>query len=291
METEIETVTEVVVDVAETVVDAVPEKIIHRIGLRMGAIWAKPWVPATVLGVGGIGVGLGIGWVVTKRIEKKRMQQQIDDVQLFVDTQMSLFGEDPIEELGQPDPKAEEVISDYYVEVVEEYTDNLQDITSRRIYTTQELDDDAEIAIEEEEEEDGEPVQNVFAKTGADWDYEIELNTRNGKDPYVIHVDEFVADEMEYSQSTVTYYAGDDVLADENDAPIYGYEAMFGELKFGHGSGDKSVVYIRNEPFAQEWEVLLHTGRYAVEVEGQSIEAIYEGRELKHSNPQRFRDE
>lgn len=162
------------------------------------------------------------------------------------------------------------------------------------------LDEEAEMMIEEDEEleaaldeseEAFEPeVNNIFAGNDEDWDYEAELSTRTATNPYVIHIDEFVEDSMDFHQKTVTYYAGDDIMADETDTPLYGYYNLMGELKFGHGSKDPNVVYIRSEAFQTEWEVLLHQGSYAIEVEGMHIEQQYETKELKHSVP-RFRPE
>lgn len=124
-----------------------------------------------------------------------------------------------------------------------------------------------------------------------EWDWEAEKNTRTKEEPYVIHRDEFFADEMGYTQSTVTYYAGDDVMTDELDTPIYGHTAMVGELNFGHGSGDPSVVYIRSELLEHEYEVVRHPGFFLVEVMGETIEAEYKDQDLKHSAVRKFRME
>jgi len=151
---------------------------------------------------------------------------------------------------------------------------------------------EVEDVTDEEEEEDVQTIDvyNVFAQSDDSWDYEAELSLRSADEPYVIHVDEFLADEMDYTQVTVTYYAGDDIMTDEADVPIYNYSEMMGALKWGHGSKDSGVVYIRNEVLKREWEVLLHQGLYSVEVLGHTIEQGYEEQELKHS-VQKFRRE
>lgn len=130
--------------------------------------------------------------------------------------------------------------------------------------------------------------QNVFAKPDGDWDYEAELSTRNPLNPYILHRDEFMGNEMDYRQETMTYYAGDNVMVDPQDNPIYNYPDLMGELHFGHGSNDPNVVYIRNEGIHMEWEVLLSTGTYAYEVMGLAAEAEAED-ELRHSGPLKFR--
>ena len=171
-----------------------------------------------------------------------------------------------------------------------------------------ELEEEAELLLEEDEleeaiaeqmheeifdndEENLPEIRNVFENhLGPNWNYEDELSIRTADQPYVISVDEFVADEAGCDQATVTYYQGDDIMADEFDVPMYGFNEMMGPLKFGHGSNDSGVVYIRNEKLGLEWEVLLHNGRFDVEVLGNDVEDAYAKAELKHSVP-RFRDE
>jgi hypothetical protein len=144
------------------------------------------------------------------------------------------------------------------------------------------------IAILRTEVEEEPIVTNVFANLDEGWNYETELATRDPKIPYVIHQEEFINDEMGYHQETLTYYSGDDIMADSHDTPIYGYGDLMGELKFGHGSRDKNVVYIRNEGIHMEWEVLRHSGHFSIEVLGLEAEKEIEQNELRHS-VQKFR--
>jgi hypothetical protein len=156
-------------------------------------------------------------------------------------------------------------------------------------YSEFELDWDAELALEEDELEDADEIVNIFAGTDEEWDYDLEIS-RRGSDPYTLHVDEFVANELDYDQHTMTYYVGDDILADENDVPVYNYSTIVGNLNFGHGSKDPNLVYIRSENLRTEWEIIRHTGWFEVEVRGLEIESQYEDQELRHArSPQRFR--
>lgn len=147
-----------------------------------------------------------------------------------------------------------------------------------------------------EEGEPGNPhtfVQNIFSapRSLADWDEEYEVANRVDGEPYVIQVEEFIENANEYHQQTVTYYMGDDIMADESDTPIYGHAELMGELKWGHGTNDPNVVYIRNDERKQEWEVLRHTGHYGVEILGLEIENEYETQDIKHSSNYKFRDD
>lgn len=173
--------------------------------------------------------------------------------------------EAPVVEDSVLEDTVEEIIFDDEVEVYD------TPIEVEEVY-------DAPIEVPEER------MINIFT-VDDDWDYELEYEKR-GNGIYIIHADEYIQGDYEFKQETVTYYAEDDIMADMEDTPIYNYYDRMGELKFGHGSKDKSVVYIRNERLNREWEVLLHHGSYEVEVKG-----LYEdGGELKHSL-RKFRDD
>lgn len=136
----------------------------------------------------------------------------------------------------------------------------------------------------------GETV-NVFAASDEDWNYEEELAQRSEDLPYVIHKDEFYQEELGFSQTTLTYYQGDDVLVDEEDQQINGYSGIIGELKFGHGSADERTFHVRNHKLHAEYEILLHDGTFASEVLGIIAEdELTRGDDLRHS-ARRFREE
>lgn len=133
-----------------------------------------------------------------------------------------------------------------------------------------------------------EPI-HVFTVPDDDWDEELELSNRHREVPYIIHQDEYIADDMGFHQETLTYYQGDDIMADVSDTPVYNYQGLMGELRFGHGSKDPGVVYIRNEVLHIEWEILLHQGSFEQEVMGLKLEDETEDN-LRHS-VQKFRQD
>ena len=140
-------------------------------------------------------------------------------------------------------------------------------------------------------------VHNIFKDTAApaqaspEWDYdaEDEYRAQHPDGPYPIHVDEFTRNDLGYRQETLTYYAQDDILAQQDDTPVYNYAKLTGELKFGYGSNDPGVVYIRNAGIRTEWEILHHDASFAEEVHGLSVEEEYEEQDLKHSADRKFR--
>lgn len=156
------------------------------------------------------------------------------------------------------------------------------------------LTDDVEANNDTLDEINGALVRrNIFDDTNDSWDYELERQNRTKETPYVIHADEFQTDEMGWdSQTTLTWYAGDEILTDSHDVPIYNPHTVVGELRFGHGSGDPNVVYVRNERLEAEYEVLRDMGSYEIIVLGgtSELEAQYEESDLRHSRiPNKFR--
>jgi len=152
-------------------------------------------------------------------------------------------------------------------------------IIEREGYDTrnEDIPDEAEIiTVTEVVEQEDAPVINIFRNEDGDWDWDEEsagrLQKLLGQEPYILHCEEFFNDEKDFHQSTLTYYEGDDILADETDQIIYNHAGLLGDMRFGHGSKDPNVVYIRNEKMKCEWEVLRHTGHYSIEIAGNHLE-------------------
>lgn len=124
-------------------------------------------------------------------------------------------------------------------------------------------------------EEPREPItRNVFrdAQVNDEWDWHKERTKRSPLAPYVIHREE--RDEQDaYDSVTYTYFEIDDVLCNERDEVFDAQERerIVGEAnleKFGHGSGDASVVYIRNDHLEMDIEVCHSPNSYVEEVHG-----------------------
>jgi len=127
-----------------------------------------------------------------------------------------------------------------------------------------------------EEEESEEPeAENAFERPPLPpWEYDREMAGRTGEHPFIMHYEEFQQSECSH-QLTITYFEGDDVLVDESDEVITKKDEVVGMDnlgKFGHGSNDPNVVYIRNPKLDVEYEVLLHKGHYAIEILGLNPE-------------------
>jgi hypothetical protein len=217
----------------------------------------KPLSTYILSGVGGFGVGV-LASYIPNMIRKRTI--------VVV----------PAESTAKPYLAVKNVIDTELLELLEE---------EARINSTIETEDDASSIFVEDAIETN-PI-NIFTIPGGDqWDEEYEMSQRTHDAPYIIHADDYVSDEFGFKQETVTYYEGDDIMATMADVPIYNWTSMMGELRWGHGSKDKNVVYIRNETMRKEWEVLRESGSFEEIVRGLDAE----GGELKHSL-RKFRDD
>lgn len=228
-------------------------------------------ISATTCAVGGI-AGYFLGKRRAEQYELHIVQPTVEQLELFevketVDHMVELI-------VDEDDGYIQAIVERQHVDPTEE-----EDLADRVLTRNQEIEDQLEAKV------------SVFVVDDGDWDYEAEINTRNPAGPYIIHVEEFIGDEMGYRQETVTFYAGDQIMSDNDETPLYGYESLMGELKFGHGSRNPDIVYIRNEIIHMEWEVLLDQGSFAEQVRGLRAEEDLDN-EIRHSTTvQKFRQD
>lgn len=131
-----------------------------------------------------------------------------------------------------------------------------------------------------------EVIRNVFQEHGrrtveeGEWDWHAERSKRSPDRPYIVHTDERL--ELEYEEMTLTYYSVDDVVCNDRDEifDMEDRELKLGEanlLRFGHGSGDPSIVYIRNDTLELVFEVVLSPNSFSEEVHGFAHDSGYHG--------------
>jgi len=90
---------------------------------------------------------------------------------------------------------------------------------------------------------------------------------------YIITLDEFNENINEFGQGNLTYFSGDDTLMDSRDEEVVSdIRKLVGDdtlNRFGQGSRDPRVVYVRNEKLGMDFEIALSENRYEVEVLGE----------------------
>lgn len=196
------------------------------------------------------------------------------------------YSEDQIQDYraGVPDADLSDVESDPTFlkklaesSIVAEVKEIVQDkIESETLASDDELHDFAE-------SDDGYPEperKNIFDRDESDQagfpissDHDhyraIEADRLAGK-PYIMSVDEFMEDDS-YEKISITYYEGDDVLADERDMPIDDEDSIVGRdnlERFGWESKDKNTVYVRNDKMEIFWEIARSEQAYTDMVAG-----------------------
>lgn len=237
-------------------------------------------LPATaVVGVASFAAGFGVCYFIKRQQENMRLYEEYE---MAFQEETEEEGNDEVGNvmtLGTP--PAEDIF---------------QHPTMKGRVTYHDVKDIPNIMADEEEapeeEEDDEPVAqivSIFTDQTDDWDMDAEIEGRDEESPYILHIEEFMNDERGYGQTTLTYYEGDDVLVDDKDVPIYNQSGTVGNLRFGHGSNDQNVVYIRNAKLHSEFEVILDHGFYEHEILGVDITTDLSRKDgVKHSQP-RFR--
>jgi hypothetical protein len=103
------------------------------------------------------------------------------------------------------------------------------------------------------------------------FDLEEEEKHRTPDKPYILSFEEFNRGEFDYQQITLSYFEGDDTLCDEKDEPITDSDTVVGDdnlTRFGHGSKDNNILYIRNEKMDLDFEVVRSPGKFIHEILG-----------------------
>lgn len=238
-------------------------------------IYRNKWVQIGAVSAVLIGGGVGTAIYIYRRKKQQKPTPKPESNQLNFFDHVVTSNDAVVIEIN-PSPKFEDLPEDAIIIEMPSVMDY------NKIST-----DDSE---ETEDQNDEPPTPyNIFGNGSQKiWNHDEEVASRSTEEPYVLHEDEFIENESGYNQTTVTYYAGDDIMADQEDTPIYNYSGLMGELKFGHGTTDVNVVYIRNDMHKKEWEVLLHPGKFAIEVLGHQYDD--EEVSLQHS-VHKFREE
>jgi hypothetical protein len=291
-------VVEEVVDKAIEGVDALDHAshvaaVATKRGLR---VLKRPQSVAVILGLTGVvvGAGLGVGayFLLRKRLSAKYeayAQQEIEEVRASykrrvrrqeyntpeeaAEAMHAYQGEDIRPDFNRLSPREQAEVKLVVKNMLGEETETK--VIRGRGGEPGYVEVETETTIEENEFIDDRPI-NPF-----DWNQDVELSKRDPESPYVISFEEFNENSTDWEQNNLVYYEEDDVLADERDNPVPEIEATVGydNLKrFGHGSKDPNVVYIRNERTEALFEIIRNPGSFSDQVVG-----------LKHSDSPRKR--
>jgi hypothetical protein len=195
--------------------------------------------------LGGVGIGVVVGFVVGYRWNKEKIkaeafkQSEIEVAKIREVYQQRIVA-------AQPKPSVDEVIEEKGYSPVEEERPTKPPVPVTPASAPPVV------------------IYDGGKSKDRDWNFPEELSKRSPDHPYIIHQDEFMQDESAYSKTIYTYYAGDDTLVDTDGHPLPHADLVVGQdnLKFGHGTDDIDVVYVRNEKLELEMEICRSAERY-----------------------------
>lgn len=231
---------------------------------------------------GGLLVGGGATYLVVNQQLKKKYQaiadEEIDSVKQHY-SEMSMRNKvgvysDPANLVEEPAEEKSEQTK--YEEVVSELEYETDDETVKKTVVKT-----AEGVVQETEEVE---VRNIFDQP------QPSIGQRDPEIPYKISTDEFMDDDLGFDKVTLTWFAGDNTLIDENEEPIPDVMRTVGEdnlLRFGEDSDDNDTVFVRNERINTDFEVVRDPQKYAVAVLGLFDEESMYTRSRKPKNDER----
>lgn len=217
-------------------------------------------------------VSAAVAGVVTHHFTKKHLKAKYEEVisQELEDAKKFYSRLHKTDEYSDPVKLAEKYEDDPDSEMVSEAVEAIQRYSPSEVEKPVETEE----ALIIEEKTETVVRKNIFTEAQADGDgfkLEEEMKNRRPDRPYVISYDEFFENEPEFEEMSLTYFEGDDVLVDDRDQHIDDTEGLVGNanlLRFGHGSKDKNVVYIRNERLQLNIEVMHSHGKFTETVLG-----------------------
>ena len=212
--------------------------------------------------IAGMGVGVAIGFTVGYKVAEKRLKLKYSKIAEDEIVKMRTYYQQKVV-AAEPKPPIDIVVEERRYDEAEQ---RAIDETNAR-FPAEEEDEETHVVQEIIEETIQVNVFDTIEPEGP-WDYSVEHKRRQPDVPYIIHVDEFNQNEPEHEQLIYTYYEIDDVLADSRDNTIDDMDAVvgLGNLgRWGHGSGDEHIIYIRNEELKLDFEVVRDRGSYEAE--------------------------
>lgn len=232
-------------------------------------------------------VGAGIGAFVAYKITQKRLEAKFDEELSEQIAAARSFTKRLAKEgeFESPESAVKALVPDEIVDQIHTYQGRETPVPYNKPEKI-----DPRPPVEQVVVEEVVNVTNVFVEAEKnekpdvrDWDYNAEIADRelNPDVPYAISFEEFNENEPGHEQTTLTYYAMDDTLADTQDKPVDNTEYTVGDdnlNRFGDGSGDPNIVYVRNEKISMDFEVVRSNGSYQREVLGMDPD-----NELQHS--------
>lgn len=217
----------------------------------------KVWLFVGLTAVGALSVGFGGGYLfaqkkLTKEFEEE-LERQVTQAKAFYSVAKKQAEEKPESPL--------EALAEVTARDAEKF---LIDAAGRAMTKYQSVAADTPFEVPEN------PLKNVF-KAPVPTRAELGPETLEEGMPVRIDKDTFNQSEFEFDQVELTYYAGDDILADEKDEVVD--QTVRSQWVGNHNLAafadpDLTEIYVRNIRHKIDYEISRSEGKYSEEVAG-----------------------
>lgn len=240
--------------------------------------------------------GLAAGHILTKKKLvsefEVRLQEEIEGTRNFY---AAVYKPDENNRPRTVREVAEDVLGQDAVKAFHDYT---QYSKGDKEEVAVEIEETEAVVEEPIEEEPAAPIKrNIFeeSKDGVtEFDYGLEVPRRGPTRPFIITFDEFNEGAEGFETISLTYFEGDDTLMDDQQMPFSDSDGVVGDdnlTRFGYGSGDANMLYIRNPGSQIDFEVARSKGKFAVEVLGLDDDEITHSDRPRGTRKFRHQDE
>lgn len=266
-----------VLDAAEQALDQIEDRldVIEKVPSKLMALAHDSRVHILVV----FAAGAGLGYVITYKLLNKKLQTKFEEISEKEIAEAKEFYKHL--RITERPKSPEEVLAELHGQEIQ---DAATALTSYKAGSVGPIDGGRLESVQPIEEKhniftDAEPSDvNVF-------DYQIEQKIRdaNPDRPYIISEEEYIKNETGHEQTQMVFYEGDITLADDKEIPVPDIDAVVGDdnlTRFGHGSNDKNILFVRNDSLELEFEIARHEGKYQVVVMGFDDP----DKELQHSH-------
>lgn len=224
----------------------------------------REYVTHGIVAVASLAIGGGASYLITKHFLETKLDQVLEDEmavakEYYENMYKKIYKKEEYEEvLSARETEEEESATatppvDYNTISAEEPSTKLENAVK-----------EIKRSIEEN--------RSIFENSKEINDLDVEeINDRNPEVPYIITEHEFSENSLDHDQISLSYFEEDDVLTDENDGVIEDSDSIVGDdnlTRFGHGSGNHNILFVRNERMSTDFEIAKSNGSYAREVLG-----------------------
>lgn len=239
----------------------------------------KTYIKYLGLGLGGVAVGFGSGWLISKSVTTKKLrvvlEKELKDMEGYFDRRMTENAAK--RNLDKPSPQ--ELFEDFHGKeqlaiLTEQYqttdAEKFRELNEGRVPTNEELAamGDPEFEANYHEELRVTSVFDSLEPEDVGEEVDPPFLVRTPEKPYIIPIGDYMNPEddfEDYDRITITYYDEDEVLTDDADKVIPDVNKTVGTAnlkRFGKDSDNPDIVYIRNEKLRTDFEIARVSGSY-----------------------------